>query len=139
MTERYDKSMLPAVALSLRPDVVATVVKDGAVLLDLSSKYFYSVNMSGWSILQMFESGATVEEVLNSCREVGVTEGNMPAIVAFITELSAEKLVTEGTTSSKADLPGPKGTWSPPTIEKHKEPLQRIMTSAFDPSIPMAE
>ena len=40
--------------LTLRPDVVATVLEDGAVLLDLETKYFYSVNPSGWAILQLF-------------------------------------------------------------------------------------
>jgi hypothetical protein len=31
------------------------------------------------------------------------------------------------------------GGWRPPTIDKHREPLQRIVISAFDPTLPLAE
>ena len=43
----------------LRPDVVATVLDHGALLLDLQSKYFYQLNPSGWSIVQLLELRAT--------------------------------------------------------------------------------
>jgi hypothetical protein len=29
--------------------------------------------------------------------------------------------------------------WIPPALTKHREPLQRIMVSAFDPGLPLAE
>jgi hypothetical protein len=31
------------------------------------------------------------------------------------------------------------GPWQPPAIERQREPLQSIVTSAFDPSVPLAE
>ena len=56
---------------ALRPDVVATVVEDGAVLLDLESKYFYSVNATGWAMLRLFEAGATREHAEERCKGWG--------------------------------------------------------------------
>jgi len=29
--------------------------------------------------------------------------------------------------------------WTPPVLSKHREPLHRIMVSAFDPGLPLAE
>ena len=49
--------------LVLSAEVVATVLENEAVLLDLRTKYFYSVNASGWAIAQLFESGTTRDAV----------------------------------------------------------------------------
>lgn len=125
--------------LILRPDVVSTVLQEGAVILDLRSKFFFSANASGWSIVQMFESGATRTEVLEACRRWGAGGVDEPAIEALIALLTAEQLV-EPTESPSAPLGEMAlAAWSVPTLVKHKEPLQRIMVSAFDPGIPMAE
>jgi hypothetical protein len=125
--------------LALRPDVVATVLEDGAVLLDLETKYFYSVNSPGWAILQLFETGAEPAQVMDHCRRWGQTKSAENATRRFIELLIEDRLVTD----DGPPLPGQavdwEGDWSPPLIEKHKEPLQRIMTSAFDPTLPLAE
>ena len=125
--------------LTLRPDVVVSVMEDGAVLLDLATKYFYSVNSSGWAIVQMFENSASIEEVKMKCHAWAGGDKDSAAIDVFIETLLNENLVgtaLDSVTPHDAKLDG---DWSRPSIEKHKEPLQRIMTSAFDPSIPLAE
>jgi hypothetical protein len=126
--------------LSLRADVVATVLDDGAVLLDLDTKFFYSVNQSGWAVLQLFESGATRDDVTSRCHASGATTPEAAAALgAFIDTLIAERLISaNGQPSASVSIVWPR-LWSTPTIEKHREPLQRIMSSAFDPTLPLAE
>lgn len=125
--------------LALRPDVVVAVLQDGAVLLDLETKYFYSVNASGWAIVQMFEGGATVEDIEARCHTWGCRSEGDQAIDNFNGILVKEGLVHATTNNPPSSEIAFRGRWLPPVIEKHKEPLQRIMTSAFDPSIPLAE
>jgi len=126
-------------SLALRSDVVVSVLEDGAVLLDLSTKYFYSVNSSGWAIVQMFENGSSAEEVKAKCRIWAGRDEDSTPINVFIETLLTENLVVMTTDPSAPHDARLNGGWSRPSIEKHKEPLQRIMTSAFDPSIPLAE
>jgi hypothetical protein len=124
--------------LVLRSDVVVTALEREAVLLDLATKYFYSVNPSGWAITQLFEGGATREEARARAGAWGAN-GSIAEVNAFIERLVAEKLVAASDAPAfEADVTFD-GTWSPPTIDKHKEPLQRVMVSAFDPTLPLAE
>lgn len=128
-----------SVALILRPEVVITVIEDGAVLLDLDTKYFYSVNHAGWAILQMFEVGATRQQVNAKCREWGATAADSDAIMKLIDVLLNDKLVV-ATDQRGTDVEiRPTGPWTAPSIEKAREPLQRIMKSPFDPTLPLAE
>jgi hypothetical protein len=57
----------------------------------------------------------------------------------FLATIFKEHLVVAGQTDVSQDPEPPGNGWSTPTIEKYSKPLQRIMTSAFDPSIPLAE
>jgi hypothetical protein len=126
--------------LVLRPDVAVAVLGDGAVMLDLETKYFFSVNSTGWAILRMFERGTTLERVRAQCRAWSGGDGTGGLVEAFMQTLLRERLVAESGTGRSQDLESTlEGGWSTPTIEKHSKPLQRIMTSAFDPSIPLAE
>lgn len=125
--------------LLFRPDVVASVLEDGAVLLDLETKYFYSVNTTGWAIIQMFEVGATPAQVMTQCRGWGQRPVDEAATTQFIELLMEDRLVTDDGSPFPAQEIVWEGGWSPPAIEKQKEPLQRIMTSAFDPTLPLAE
>ena len=123
----------------LRPDVVATIVNDGAVILDLRTKFFFSANSTGWAIAQMFETGATRAEVHAASSKWGAVNGDAVTIDAVIDQLIAEKLV-EATTGTGAGMSAVTvAAWTLPTLNKHKEPLQRIMTSAFDPGLPLSE
>ena len=124
--------------LALRPDVVVTVLDEGAVLLDLESKYFYSANGGAWGIVQMFENGASPEQVSAQCRVWGASEDDMQAVASVLATLHGEGLLEECPSAAPA-VPATEIRWSRPTLEKHREPLQKIMVSAFDPSIPLAE
>ncbi len=125
-------------ALKIRSDVVVTVLEEGAVLLDLETKYFYSTNSTGWAILQILESGATKDEVLTKCIRWGATQSDNESIHHFLEVLASENLVSSSNKVARKDV-ALDGGWKTPVLEKHKEPLQRIMTNAFDPSIPLAE
>lgn len=124
--------------IALRPDVVSTVVDDGAVLLDLQSKYFYTVNRAGVAILTILEDGASRGEILRLCGQWGMPAMDTDSVTAFIDVLANDDLVeTIGPGAlGDSDFAAP---WERPVIEKQREPLQRIMASAFDPSLPLAE
>lgn len=131
-TRDQDKTLI------LRPDVVVTTLAGGAVLLDLKTKYFYSVNESGWAITQLFETGATPADVHARSTAWGAN-GTIDSVTAFV-----ERMVEEGLLTSTDHPAGPAestfaGEWTAPSVEKHKEPLQRVMISAFDPTLPLAE
>lgn len=123
----------------LRPDVVATVLNDGAVMLDLETKFFYSANPSAWAIAEMFESGATHLEIHAACTKWGATTEDRLKIDEIIQLMMAEGLIKpSGDIAMTSPTAGIKA-WVLPTLIKHREPLQRIMVSAFDPGLPLAE
>jgi len=125
--------------LALRPDVVVTVLEDEAVLLDLETKYFYTVNATGWAIVQLFEQGTTRAGIFERCHGWGAGSNADESIARFVDMVAAERLaVPSSAVELSAAVTAPRA-WVPPIIEKHKEPLQRVMVSAFDPSMPLAE
>src|SRR2546423_5698169 len=116
--------------LALRSDVVATVLDDGAVLLDLESKYFYALNPSGWALVQLFEAGSTPDEAIRRCREWSGGNGRVDAEQA-VRFLLDEGLVEPCPAPGEAQV-NPPQPWGAPTIEKQAEPLQKVIVSAFD-------
>lgn len=125
--------------LVLRPDVVTAVIEDGAVLLDLDTKYFYQVNHAGWAILQMFEAGTTRAQVEQECRKWGATPDQWQSISDFLDLIITDKLVTVNDFPPVEPEVELAHAWSLPTIQKFDEPLQQIMKSPFDPTLPLAE
>lgn len=117
---------------------MATVLDEGAVLLDLETKYFYLLNPSGWAITQMFESGATVSKVKDTCEGWGASVADLADVDALISKMLDDSLIVPSNNAPTSDVAW-EGPWIQPTIEKQPEPLQRVMVSAFDPSIPLAE
>ena len=125
-------------AFAMRPDVVATILDHGALLLDLDSKYFYLLNPSGWAVTQLFEDGATVGHALERAHAWGAAEADLEAVREMVDQLIGERLIEPATTVQNA--PGaPPQTWQAVSLERQAEPLQRVIVSAFDPSIPLAE
>ncbi len=123
----------------LRPHVVATVIEDGAVLLDLESKFFYRLNSSAWSVTQLFETaGMSRAGIETACRAWGATDADIKPIDAMIETMQQDHLL-EATSDQNEQTATFSGTWTTPTIERQAEPLHRLITSAFDPSIPLAE
>lgn len=123
----------------LRPDVVVTMLEREAVVLDLETKYFYSVNHPGWAIMQLFESGATRATARERSTAWGASNSDLDEVNAFIERLASERLVIPGAADDIGSDVTFEGDWATPSIEKHKEPLQRVMVSAFDPTLPLAE
>lgn len=124
--------------LCLRPDVIASVLMDGAAMLDLETKFFYSLNDSGWAIVQLLESGSKTEFIIEQCQVHGATEQDIIEVIDFIQILEKEHLVTP-TADFEVSKLNWEGSWKKPIIEKAEEPLQRLITSAFDPTMPLAE
>lgn len=124
-------------SLMLRSDVVSTVLDEGAILLDLDSKYFYTVNESAWAILRMLENGTSRSGLRSACLNWGMPPDDTTSLDQFVEDIAA--LVEPGGSTEGGAVEPLSGKWSAPTIEKQKEPLQRLVASAFDPSIPLAE
>jgi len=130
---------------ALRPDVVATVLDHGALLLDLESKYFYLLNPTGWAMTQLFESPTSIDDVVAACRTWGAPETDIDGVRTTVDQMISERLL-EPTPSNGVAVNGsaPQGAlagieWEPVKMERQAEPLQRVIVSAFDPSIPLAE
>jgi hypothetical protein len=124
--------------LVLRPEVVATVIEDGAVLLNLDTNDFYEVNRSGWAILQLFEGGARRDEVMQRCVQWGAPDDD-PSVAKFVEVLVSDTLIVASEWPASDAEVALDVAWSAPTIEKAPEALQRIVRSPFDPTLPLAE
>ena len=123
----------------LRSSVVPTVFGEGAVLLDLTTKYFYHLNNTAWAIAQLIEStGASRDAVLERCKHWGFVPFEREQICSFLQQLEDFGLIEEADPGAMPAVELPL-RWSMPTIERQSEPLHRLVTSAFDPSIPLAE
>ncbi len=134
-------------SLAFRTDVVASELEDGAVVFDLESKYFYQLNSTGWAIAQMFENGATLEAVHAQCRVWGASDEDESAIDEVVETLLNEGLISDSDDGWDIDYSDDESArdeafsalWIRPSIQKLSEPLQRIIVSAFDPSVPLTE
>lgn len=119
----------------LRSDVVATVLDDGALLLDLRTKFFYLLNSSAWALVQPFEGGAAPDRVRAALGERAGADVSVDRLLDLLVD---DDLLEpcDYAASVEIDLPEP---WVEPSIERQAQPLQRVMVNAFDPSIPLAE
>jgi hypothetical protein len=122
----------------LRDDVVATVLDHGALLLDLDSKYFYLLNPSGWAVTQLFEDGAAIDHVVERATSWGATGADIDGVRSSIGEMLSERLLEPTNAPANAAGEAP-AVWEPVTFQRQAEPLQKVIVSAFDPSIPLAE
>jgi hypothetical protein len=122
--------------MALRGDVVATVLHDGALLLDLQTKYFYMLNSSAWILVQPFEEGTTLEQVRKAAHGSGAAGEEA---VDMVVEVLVRDGLVEPCEHAAAGAATLAKDWSEPTIERQAQPLQRVMVSAFDPTVPLAE
>lgn len=127
-----------ASGFALRPDVVATILDHGALLLDLDSKYFYLLNPSGWAVTQLFEEGATIDHALARAQAWGATDADLTAVSAMVAQMQSERLIEPAAVFANSAGTAP-AEWQPVSLERQAEPLQKVIVSAFDPSIPLAE
>jgi hypothetical protein len=122
---------------ALRSTITAAVLDSGAVLLDLESKYFYALNASGWAIVQIFESGTSVDTARTQARAWGAPDDGR--VEEFIAQLQSFGLLELSELPAIAPQIEPLRAWMAPTIDRQAEPLQNVMVSAFDPSFPLGE
>jgi hypothetical protein len=132
------ESLTHGEVLSLRPDVVATVLDEGAVLLDLETKYFFALNSTAWAIVQLFEGGASMDDARAFATASGAPGDD--SVDRFLSRLCEYGLFEPAIGHGAAPAPVPLAdAWFAPTVERQAEPLQSVIVSAFDPSIPLAE
>jgi hypothetical protein len=137
--------------LARSPDVVSTELEDGAVLLNMETRLYYSLNQEGLEIWSLLGSATGPDELARLLTHAfDVDEERAGACVsAFLPELERERLViasdqapAEATSEggAPAGARGPTGRpFLEPELVKHDEPLHEVSASPFDPQLPLAE
>ena len=142
--------------LTRHHEVVHTDLEDGAVLLHLETKFYYSLNEVGQAVWRLLDSAQSFEDLTQKLMaEYEVEEGQAKESVSkFLQELEREQLVfphqegggvcgreehrREG--SATADTsPAKKKAFPEPELIKHDEPLHDVVMNPFDPQLPLAE
>ena len=138
------------------PEVVYTDLEEGAVLLHLETKFYYSLNEAGQAIWRNLDSGRSIDGIVRRLiTEYNVEEGHAHAGVSkFLHELEREHLVLRNQGASVVTAmvqersEGPAGPVMPsgkrkpftePELIKHDEPLHEVVMNPFDPQLPLAE
>ncbi len=139
-------------ALSKHPEVVCTELEDGAVLLNLETRFYYSLDRVGldiWNLIDSVDNGQELADRLMQGYEAA-GEDAQELVAAFLERLQSESLIvaSEGevheSSSSHSPLPAgqPEGRRMPltaPILSKHDEPLHEVPLHPFDPQLPLAE
>ncbi|MEK6276721.1 MAG: PqqD family protein [Actinomycetota bacterium] len=137
--------------LARSPEVVSTELEDGAVLLNMETRLYYSLNQEGLEIWSLLESATGPDELarlLTHAFDVD-EERARTSVSAFLRELEQERLVVasdQARTEARSGGEAPSGhsgaTGRPflePELVKHDEPLHEVSASPFDPQLPLAE
>lgn len=77
------------------PSVVCTELDDGAVLLNLDTKYYYSLNETGlriWQIMDEVQNPMEIAKRLANEYEIDI-EGAKASVVRLVEELEKEHLI----------------------------------------------
>ena len=77
-----------------------------------------------------------MDALAKACRQC---THDVASLETFFELLTSEDLVEPAPSAGWDERLAVPGEWANPVLQKHKEPLQRIMMSAFDPSVPLAE
>jgi hypothetical protein len=131
------------------PEVVATELAEGAVLLNIETGFYYSVNEPGAEIWRRLDAAEGAHDLAERLRERFDVEPDRAAAAAtgFVAELEREGLVTRsGRTGIPSDPAAPAAApagerrpFAEPELIKHDEPLHEVSMSPFDPQLPLAE
>ncbi len=134
--------------LARNPEVVATELEDGAVLLNMESRLYYSLNDTGlelWRSLESAERQEDLTKLLLQRYDVD-EEPAQRSISRFVEELQQEGLVRPAPDEAApaapmgaTSAPDVKRPFTEPALVKHDEPLHDVATSPFDPQLPLAE
>jgi hypothetical protein len=130
-------------------EVVATELEEGAVLLNIETGFYYSLNEPGAEIWRGLDAAADPNVLAERLRRRFEVEHAraQTAATAFVAELEREGLVVPGDgveepMPSPWGMRGPAGERQPfaePELLKHDEPLHEVSMSPFDPQLPLAE
>jgi hypothetical protein len=138
------------------PEVVYTDLVDGAVLLHLETKLYYSLNEAGAAIWRLLDSTESREDLIQRLTsEYEVEDGRAESSVSeFVQELERNQLVLsdqegpevqsraeqrhEGSAGAETP-PAKKKPFAKPELLKHDEPLHGVVMNPFDPQLPLAE
>jgi hypothetical protein len=135
-------------AIVQNPEVVVTELEDGAVLLNMESRLYYSLNNSGLEIWRLLDSPIEAEDVVKRLAARVELDNAQAAgtVSAFLRELENERLVTSAdgnesgrTTQAPPAASGQRGPFTQPELIRHDEPLHEVRVSPFDPQLPLAE
>jgi hypothetical protein len=134
------------------PEVVCTELEDGAVLLNLETRLYYSLDRVGldiWNLVDSVDSREDLVDRLMQSYEAG-DESPHSIVTAFLDLLKSESLLV----ASESDVQQPPLTRSQqqagrtekaktpltsPMLLKHDEPLHEVPLHPFDPQLPLAE
>ena len=80
----------------LSPDAACAVVEDGAVVLHMGTKRYFSLNETGAAIWRMLEDGVALAEISRRLTELYEIDGAaaQAALTKLLAELAAEELIT---------------------------------------------
>jgi hypothetical protein len=138
--------------LSWHPEVVHTELEDGAILLHLGTKFYYSLNETGrtiWALLESTDDPADLSRRLLDRYQV-TEEHARAAVSRFLAALEREQLLV-GSAGDGSPAPAghdratrtqpskTAGRFSEPELTKHAEPLHEVVMNPFDPQLPLAE
>jgi hypothetical protein len=137
----------PVSAIVQNPEVVVTELEDGAVLLNMESRLYYSLNNSAleiWHLLELPAEAGDVAQRLATRVEVDETQATR-TVSAFLDELEKERLVIAadgseaGGATHASPASGEREAFTQPELIRHDEPLHEVQVSPFDPQLPLAE
>jgi Coenzyme PQQ synthesis protein D (PqqD) len=133
------------------PEVVTTELEDGAVLLNMETRLYYSLNQAGLEIWGLLEAATGPDDLAKLLTRAFALEEERARAAAsrFVGELERERLVLasdrageEAPTNAGGSAGGEGVTRRPfaePELVRHDEPLHELSASPFDPQLPLAE
>jgi hypothetical protein len=131
------------------PEVVCTELEDGAVVLNLETRLYYSLNRTGLDIFRLIGSSADEADVTRAVAERFALDdgGARSAVSSFLADLARERIVVPDDGSGRdSEALAPQlerrdddRPFAPPELIRHDEPLHEVSTSPFDPQLPLAE
>lgn len=127
-------------------EVVFTELEDGAVLLNMETRTYYSLNESGaavWSLIPAHSGPETLTEALQAEFDVD-GERAAAAVGEFVAQLRSERLLVEHAealplAAERTAATAQRRKWGEPQLIKHDEPLHEVPLTPFDPQLPLAE
>lgn len=134
-------------ALVQNPAVVCTELEDGAVLLNMDSRLYYSLNNSALDIWRVLGAPTEPNDIVRRLTaHLDADDGTADTVAAFVKDLEQERLVVtadaqeDGSGTAATPVAGAEpGSFVAPELIRHDEPLHEVQISPFDAQLPLAE